>query len=162
MKRVLGLIFAVFITGCSKPRPADNAPHFDRLMPDDLPVAVVPASKPLTLKQLICQLDAVACKKKLRYSVEQQWMGYSGYGYIWIGFAWPRETGWLDAVQRFPTYQTHGTQTTREECAKVLLQQISEEPPNEMPDIQPVDAEHPIKEFLIDGPLNCDPHRQCK
>lgn len=123
--------------------------------------AACTSAKP-TLKELICKLDALACKRKLQYEIDQQWVGYRGK--YWVAFAWPKDKTWSEKewwyVADAPLDRNF---TTKEEAINRLLEMLQNEKPNMLAS-PPSNASKlkPELEPEIDGPTNCDPHRQCK
>jgi len=123
----------------------------------------------LTLKQIICKIDSLACKKKLQYEVAQQ---YHEGRYIWVFFMWPNDRSWERASGYaeeggVPVYISDADYASKIECAQGLLEILENDTGpnfNLHPDHEITDKNgyKPPQERGFSGPLNCDPHRQCQ
>ena len=132
------------------------------------PTGTAAPAPPLTLKQILCQLDAKACKLKLRYSIENlDWGGTDGSSHF-VGFAWPKDRTWMStqcfledggvAVYIADQYPTQA------EAAISLLNYLNAGGPNYPASHREPEASRPrvILKAPIVGPESCDPHKTCQ
>jgi hypothetical protein len=139
----------------------DEAVVVSHVTHQGLPIPSNPLVSPLTLSQILCQLDARACKMKLQYSIDQQYT--ENQGKHWIGWAWPKDLSWSNAENKVPMYADCEGRSTKDEVAKALLELLSDGHPNFLPPApeKPKPSE-PQLEPSVTGPKNCDSHKTCQ
>jgi len=122
---------ALSITGISLTAPCDEGQY---IVADENSNRYKCAYPPL--KELLEQLDTLACRMHLQYSIDNQYPNPGNS--IFVGFAWPEHMNWLDAVQSIEdggvaTYQASGFPNhyrTREAAAVGLMGLLKSGRPN--------------------------------